>query len=161
MERELLLEKSIMVRMNETSISTDEKSIIGTKALATCVGVLLYSEENKRAIVSHVSNDIAGAVTTIMKLINVNKLDTSALKYAVIPGYYEEHYEVKDTLENFFSAHSLLFAPFSKEELNGSFQVDNSIKESHEFAFDAFTGQFVTDIYPFDLVKYAEETFEK
>ena len=36
-----------MANMNEAVISNEEKPIVGTQALATCFGLLLYDENNK------------------------------------------------------------------------------------------------------------------
>ena len=44
-EKEILTKKFILVDMADAQISTDDKPIIGTQALVTCVGVLLYNEE--------------------------------------------------------------------------------------------------------------------
>ena len=54
MNKEQLKQKMIIVEMNDADISTEEKPIIGTYALATCLGVLLYSEETRKAIVAHI-----------------------------------------------------------------------------------------------------------
>ena len=48
-EKELLTKKFILVDMNDAQISTEDRPIIGTQALATCIGVLLYNEEKKVA----------------------------------------------------------------------------------------------------------------
>ena len=47
----------INVGMNEIKITDNENTVIGTNALATCVGVILYSEKHKRAIVGHIANE--------------------------------------------------------------------------------------------------------
>lgn len=36
-----------LIGMNEAGITTEEKSIIGTQALATCFGILLYERKKK------------------------------------------------------------------------------------------------------------------
>ena len=59
-EKENLTKKFILVKMRDMQISTDEKPIIGTQSLATCVGVLIYSEESKKAIVAHIANERDG-----------------------------------------------------------------------------------------------------
>lgn len=54
-DKEALSKKFVLVGMNEIDISNDEKPIIGTQGLATCIGFILYNKEFKRAIVGHVS----------------------------------------------------------------------------------------------------------
>ena len=44
-ELEQNTKKFILVGMNDAKISTNDRPIIGTDALATCIGLLLYSEE--------------------------------------------------------------------------------------------------------------------
>lgn len=74
--------------MDDTKISTKEKPIIGTQALATCIGVLLYDEENKVAIVAHISSEPIPIIDKIFNLIMKNKLYNNKLKYKIIAGYY-------------------------------------------------------------------------
>lgn len=85
-----LIEKGTMITINNTDISTEDKSIIGTKSLATCVGILLYSEEKKKAIVSHVSRieetKLNVVFYQILELIAEHLTETN-LKYLLIEGY--------------------------------------------------------------------------
>lgn len=146
-ECELLTKKFIMVGMDEVAISTLEKPIIGTQALATCVAVLLYSEKNKRAIVAHVSNDLDNIFYQTLMLIDKNGLDNDVLKYKIIPGYYHNHYDIKSKLENMYATFSTMFVPFSEDEIPDN-AIQNNINDgssSCEFAFDSSTGKFVTD----------------
>ena len=145
--REILTKKFTMVGVNDARISTDEKPIVGTEALATCIGVLLYSEEKKIAIVAHVSSQPMETIDKIFNIIVKNKLYSVNFKYKIIPGYYEEHYEVEDILKKHLSH----FTPFEDNEIT---EKDIRISEeytSKEFAFDASTGKFVTDKVYFGL----------
>ena len=72
-EKELLTKKFILVDMDDAQISTEDRPIIGTQALATCIGVLLYSEEKKLAIVAHVSSEPIQTIDKIFKLITKYK----------------------------------------------------------------------------------------
>jgi len=146
-EKELLTKKLTLITMNDAQISTKDKPIIGTEALATCIGVLLYNEEKKLAIVAHIAPSSIEGIEKIFKIILDNKLHNENFKYLIIPGYYEEHYNTKELIEKHLSH----FTPFKKDEI-----PDNAIKinrdyESKEFAFNASTGNFVTDKVYFGL----------
>lgn len=146
-EKEILTEKFILVGMDDAKISTVDKPIIGTQALATCIGVLLYSEEKKVAIVAHVSAESIYAVDKIFRIIIDNKLTSTKFKYKIIPGYYKDHYGVIGKLEKYFSH----FIPFEESKMPND--AINTVEEftSREFAFDASTGKFVTDKVYFGL----------
>ena len=154
-EKELLTKKFINVDMNDAQISTIEKPIIGTDALATCRGVLLYSEEKKVAIVAHVSCDeyvVMDTINKIFKIIVDNKLYGVKFKYKIFPGYYpEDHYGITLILEKYFAD----FMPFGDEELLGNVINRDDATESCCFAFDASSGRFVTDKVFFGLDYYS------
>ncbi|MGM9881524.1 MAG: hypothetical protein ACI31S_01620 [Bacilli bacterium] len=142
--KELLTKRFIIVEMGDAKISTDEKPIIGVQALATCLGVLLYSEEKKLAIVAHVPPDEINALITIDKIFQLildHKLTSTTFKYKIIPGYYEEHYNIKSMLEKHFSH----FIPFNEDEIPDYAIQTNENYTSKEFAFDSSTGKFVTN----------------
>ena len=143
-EKELNTQKMILVRMEDAKISTTEKPIIGTQALATCIGVLLYNEEKKLAIVAHIPPNEFNALITIDKIFQIiikNKLASTTFKYIIIPGYYKENYKVKELIEKHFNH----FTPFDEKQIpNYAIQIDENTT-THEFAFDASTGEFVTN----------------
>lgn len=149
-ERELLARKFINVRMNDAQISTSERPIIGTDALSTCRGVLLYSEEKNVAIVAHVSCEeymVMDTIDKIFKIITDNKLYRVKFKYKIFPGYYpDDHYGITSKLEEYFKD----FIPFKDEELLGVVIVRDDAGESCCFAFDVDSGRFVTDKVYFD-----------
>ena len=119
----------IIAGINEAKISTLENSIIGTVGLATCVGILLYSEEHKKAIVAHVSNNCGECVNDTLKLIEESKLDSSPLKYIIIPGYYMTDMPVIQvkTIENITAP---INTPFIKPIINQEKRfIHISIKE--------------------------------
>ena len=131
----------IIAGINEAKVSTLENPIIGTVGLATCVGVLLYSEEYKKAIVAHVSNDCGECVNDTLKLIEESKLDSSLLKYIIIPGYYKNLYGIEKMLDSMYRSCPEYFAPLEVS-------LENVVGVSgctHQFAFDAYSGHFVTD----------------
>ena len=53
-EKEMLTEKFNIVASGYIDVSTSEKPIIGVEGLATCIGLLLYNKEHKKAIVAHI-----------------------------------------------------------------------------------------------------------
>ena len=140
-EKENLTKKFIMVRMNDAQITTEEMSIIGTEALATCVGVLLYSKEKKVAIVAHASVDPMIVIDKIFELIIKNRLNSVVFKYEIIPGYEKEHSGIEEALRRHFTH----FIPFNDNEISEGDIRTNEEYISREFAFDASTGEFVTD----------------
>lgn len=140
-DKESILNKFIYVDMNDAQITTEEKTIIGTDSLATCIGVLLYSEDKRRAIVAHVAPDKLEITTKIAQLLVENDLVELPIKYKIISGYYDEHYNTKERLEKSFNC----FIPFSEEEISDNAIIRNEKYTSCEFVFDASTGKFITE----------------
>lgn len=148
-------EKMILVNMNEVDISTDDKHIIGTYALATCVGVLLYSEEKNRAIVAHVASEWKYMVQRTIDLIFENGMENSIIKYKIIPGNYYNNYRIKENLEEVYASLYPMFVPFSEKEFpDNAVEIDEATS-SHQFAFDSLNGEFVSD-----KVLYGKEYFD-
>jgi len=164
-EKENLTKRLKLVTMDEVDISTDEKSIIGTQALSTCVGVLLYSEVKKRAIVAHFSAEWEPLVIPMLELIFENGLNDEdyKIKYKIIPGYYEEHYQVKSSLEKVCMSLYPTFIPFDENEIPSNAIEKDGELPAYRFAFDASTGKFVTDkvLYGMDYLKLCEDTQNK
>ena len=146
-EKELLTKKFILVDMNDAMISTEERTIIGTQALSTCIGLLLYNEEKKLAIVAHIVPDKVDAIDKIFAIIIKHKLWSTKFKYKIIPGYYPEHYNTSELIEK----HLTDFIPFDEDKIPANAIRKDGKSESCEFAFDASTGTFVTDKVYFGL----------
>lgn len=152
-EKELLTKKFIMVDMDDACISTDDMHIIGTQALATCTGVLIYSENVKKAIVAHISSDYMKTINRIFELVVENKLYRETLKYKIIRGTDREahdYYGIIDLLEKYFKD----YVPFSDDEISNGVVLDDNTY-SNQFAFDALTGKFVSDKVLFGTDYYA------
>lgn len=149
-EKELLTKKFILVGMNNAMISTEERTIIGTQALSTCIGVLLYNEEKKLAIVAHVVPAKIDAINKIFEIILNRKLWSTKFKYKIIPGYYPEHYNTIELIEK----HLTHLIPFDEDEIPANAIRRNEEFKSCEFAFDASTGTFVTDKVYFGIDYY-------
>lgn len=142
MTKEEMTKKFLLVDMEEALISNENMPIIGTQALATCLGVLIYSEKERKAIVAHFSTEW---YKTSRRLFNIlaDNIEVDDFKYVLIPGYYgmnlETAYNVKSLLEG---------SPFCFKKMNidlsHGVQVDENTC-SLEFAFDSLNGKFVTD----------------
>lgn len=142
-----------LVNMNEVGITTKENPIIGTYALATCFGILLYDEENKEAIVAHISTDIVSVILKIFDLIKVNK--KRVFKYAIIPGYYSQKsdpYDIKNKLIKLFEDAQTDNIKFEQIKNIPKDAIKKDLTTpSFEFAFDSRTGKFVSDETLFDV----------
>jgi len=152
-EKEKLTQKFIIVDMNDAQISTDEKTIIGTQALATCIGILLYNEELKKAIVAHATTTPEIAIDKIFKIIVENKLWHVPFKYKIILGSDIKpvmFYNTIDTIKKYFSH----FTPFDETQIPKEAIETDERTISHQFAFDASSGKFVTDKVLFGLEYY-------
>ncbi len=151
-----------IVGMNSADISTFEKPIIGTQALATCFGVLLYDENQKIGIVAHFTHDIEATIIKILKLIDFDK--EYKFKYIIFPGYYskdQDPYNTKLRLESFFNEFkmdNLQFIPFNNNDITANALLEGPF--SHQFAFDTRTGKFVTDkvLFGIDYIEAQEKT---
>ncbi len=134
------------VGMNEADISSEECSIIGTTALATCFGILLYDEENKIAIVGHATSTW---IPTVLKMLNLIDDEIHIFKYLVIPGYdskQRDFYNTKNKINRFFkifNTEKVSFVPYDKEY--EPYIVLDEKTMSYEFLFDAQTGKFVLE----------------
>lgn len=101
-----LKENFIYVNMDDIQITTNNKPIIGTCSLGPCMGFIMYSKENKKAIVGHISssqllddNSLEKLKLKISKIIIQNDLTNSSFDIMLIEGaqksiYYKEWYEL-------------------------------------------------------------------
>lgn len=135
----------MIVEMNEVGISSEEYPIIGTHALATCFGILLYEKTKKIAIVGHCTSDW---IPIILKMLNlIDNDDKYCFKYLVIPGFYSEQkdiYKTKlkiETFFNIFKTDKVTFQPFTEKYII-TFDEKTS---SYEFLFDSRIGKFVSE----------------
>lgn len=98
--KEQLTQKFILVNMNEIEISTEEKPIIGTEGLVSCIGFILYNKEHQKAIVGHMSADkimsdigLDEIRLDIFKKVYENKLNNTKFDLMLIEGAYKSEYE--------------------------------------------------------------------
>lgn len=132
-----------MIHMNEINISDSDFPIIGTEALGPCVAFLVYSEEKQRAIVAHIPDNTKDYFPILLDIISVYDMHKSPLRYTIIKGYYDNGYKIDEILEKEFKMYPNLFVPFKELPINAINIDENST--SHEFAFNALTGEFVTE----------------
>ena len=142
-----------LINMNEVGITTKDNPIIGTTALATCFGILLYDEENKEAIVAHVSTNFMPIIFKIFDLIKVDK--KRIFKYAIIPGYYSQKsdpYGIKNKLIKLFEDAQTDNIKFEQIKNIPKDAIKKDLTTpSFEFAFDANEGKFVSQEVCFEL----------
>lgn len=144
-----------MASMNEAVISTEDKPIVGTQALATCFGLLLYDENNKTALVAHLSTDWQSTLMKLLALIDYEKENN--FQYLIVPGFYSREndpYGIKRRLNAFFrefKTKNANFEPFDITKIPDNFVNYDDKTTSGEFAFDSQTGEFVTDKVKFGL----------
>lgn len=100
-EKEELTKKFIMVGMNEMEISTEEKPIIGTQALSSCISFILSNKRHKKAIVGHFSSEVLMSEENLkrmrlelLNLISENNLNNSKFNLKIIQGAYKSDYTV-------------------------------------------------------------------
>ncbi len=142
-----------LVGMNEAGITTEEKPIIGTQALATCFGVLLYERNKKVALVAHLSVNFIPTLINLLDLINFSQ--ENVFEFLIIPGYYsakEDHYNIyRQLLEIFKECNTpkFKFVPF-RQSLKNNIHFDKDTL-SYSFAFDSRTGKFVNEEVYFGL----------
>ena len=144
MTKEELLQKLTIVSMNHAGITALDKPIIGTHSLAPCLGILLYDEEKKIALVAHArSGNPMPALDELFTIIYKNRLSSTKFKYKIFDGYYKKEakfYHTKEIIEKHFKE----YIPFKEEEIPSAALLKNPNLEANEFYFDASTGKFVT-----------------
>lgn len=88
------MSKVINVNINDVECSNSENYIIGTSALATCVGFLAYDSKQKKAIVSHFSTNYElTLIETLNKMREENFITTEEYKMCIkIYNFFEEYY---------------------------------------------------------------------
>lgn len=180
-EKDELTKKFIMINMNEIGISNEEKPIIGTQGLSSCIGFILYNKEHKKAIVGHVSCDkimsnagLEDICLDIYGIVCENELLNSSFDLQIIEGAYRSQYEIYSheleiLKESYKTKYNLLEVLEENIKRIGFIKIDsvnmvnfpanafqivdeygNCIYNqgatlSKQFAYDASSGEFVTD----------------
>ena len=140
-----LKRKTQLAFMGEIVTSTKEKPIVGTTGLATCNGIIFYDRKNRKAWVGH--GPASSSHLTLMEMLTDIKDVTGDLEYSIIPGYDNLHN--KDLKES-ERLRMLLYAYCPKQIKlipmnNLTVRLDKRANPSYEFAFNAETGESVTN----------------
>ena len=144
------------VLMNQVKCVSGNNSLIGTKAIASCIGVLLYDKLNKKAIVGHFNSnmydgpEVEDANRIYNELCNAiidNNLSNDIV-YLVVPGLVGNVDRIKNVsieLEKYLAIYKKM------ENIEDDSIKINVETESLEFVFDPNYGVFATNIfYPND-----------
>lgn len=137
-----LTKKLILVGIDDAKISTNEFPIIGTQALATCFGILLYNEDLHIAITSHISSkDPKKVIDKIYNIILKNKLHRINFKCIIIEGPLEKNDETRKIIELNLKD----YIHIDKSSLpSDAIELDKEFG-SYQFAFDTTSNTFITN----------------
>lgn len=148
-----LKKKSTIAHMGEIVFSTPDKPIVGTVALATCNGIIFYDKKNKKAWVGH--GPASSSIYTLITMFEIIKREvTGELEYSIIPGWdniHDHNFKEVDEMIAFLRSNcpkSIRLIPIT----NLYIRQDNRANPSYEFAFNAETGESVTNDLFYDEV---------
>ena len=152
-----LITHSNIADMDQVVVSTSDKPIIGTQALDTCFGILLYDRKNKFGICGHADPyNTFGIIVEMLK--QIPESTEGIIEYTIVPGYramkqkkFEREDEIQDILRNYMSINPKIHFTSLKTPLNPS--MPNGLL-CYDFAFDTISGKDVTSIV---FKNYAEE----
>ena len=159
----LLLEsKSQIARMGEIVVSSKEKPIVGTTALATCFGIVFYDRQNKKAYVGHAGP--GSYMQMLHTMVSMLDSSTKQIEYSIIPGWDNyNHFGNKSSAVNLLDVdknpeYSMRVALKSISRINFiPLKLQLDIREGnadgnpyYEFAFDANTLTNVADYLFFE-----------
>lgn len=152
-----LITHSNIAGMDQVVVSTSDKPIIGTQALDTCFGILLYDRKNKFGICGHADPyNTFGIIVEMLK--QIPESTEGIIEYTIVPGYramkqkkFEREDEIQDILRNYMSINPKIHFTSLKTPLNPS--MPNGLL-CYDFAFDTISGRDVTSIV---FKNYAEE----
>ena len=152
-----LIAHSNIAGMDQVVVSTSDKPIIGTQALDTCFGILLYDRKNKFGICGHADpKNIFNIVIEMLK--QIPSTTEGDIEYIIISGYraIEQHNfkgieEIQDILRNYVAINPKIKFTSLKTPLNP--KMPNGLL-CYEFAFDTESGKDVTSIV---FINYTEE----
>ena len=139
----------INVKTNEVECVEGKYPVVGINSLGPCIGLLIYVEKYKIAIVAHISDTIMWETTiknNINFLLEQYKVKNDSLKYLIITGYYENK-NLLDEIRKYITEELPKAKNFNQEKI-----PKNAIKTvllnnglgAREFAFNASTGGFET-----------------
>ena len=156
-ESDELIAHSNIAGMDQVVVSTSDKPIIGTQALDTCFGILLYDRKNKFGICGHADpKNIFNIVIEMLK--QIPSTTEGDIEYTIISGYHaiEQHNfkgreEIDDILRNYSVINPKIKFSSLKASINP--KMPNGLL-CYDFAFDTKSGEDVTKIV---FKNYTEE----
>ena len=130
-----------IAKMGEIVVSSEDKRIIGTTALDTCIGIVLYDRKNKFGMVGHAYSSVKFDI--LYQMINlIPQNEELEIEYAIVPGYrnverkdYAEYEELLTALSR-ICPKNIKLVQFSTDL--GIDVCSNTY--TYEFAFDVYTG---------------------
>ncbi len=136
--------KANIADINEIVVSSLEKPVVGTIALATCYGIVFYDRKNKLAMVGHASP--SNLINILKEMMQYFTIDSEAtIEYVFVPGYVNDankDYQGLRILEDYLIKNTpsgIKLIPFNGIEL-----LTHEDIGSYDFAFDATDGKPVT-----------------
>lgn len=157
--KSILEQHASIAYMGEIVVSSKDKPIIGTTALDTCFGIVLYDRKNKKGIVGHAYS--SGKIAIIHSMIELlDKNEQQVIEYAIVSGY--RNIERKDfsgsiEIQNYLKMNcpqNIKLVPFQNLDV----QVCSNLL-AYEFAFDVNTGQNVTSYLFYNRIKSARKYY--
>lgn len=147
----------INVSMNQIKCVHGNHSLIGTKGIASCIGVLLYDRLNKKAIVGHfnsnkydgLESEDASYIFMELKDAILNNNLSNELVYLLVPGIVGNTARIKNValeLEKYLENYEKM------DCIEDSAIMMNVETESLEFVFDPNNNKFLTHkFFPNDV----------
>lgn len=156
--RSELITHAHIAGMDQVVTSDDVNYVIGTQALDTCYGILLYDRKNKYGIVGHADpSNIIGITIEMLKHLPQN--EEATIEYAIIPGYRateQKRFKEINEIIAILHTYSSIYPKTKFISLNSSLQptMPNALRLlCYDFAFDTRTGKDVSSIVFADTTK--------
>lgn len=126
-----------IANMNEYVLSSPDKPIIGTYALAACIGIIVKDNDGNYAI-AHISDNYEGMLLEMIKKLS----NTGPMQAMIIPGTYTRDEQIEELINFLRNKDYFLLYDFEikVQKLPG---FKNSAYESIEFGFDTRTEEFI------------------
>ena len=148
-ESDQLMACSNIAGMDQVVISTPDKPIIGTQALDTCFGILLYDRKNKFGICGHADpKNIFGIVVEMLK--QIPSTANGNIEYQIVSGYRaieENNLKGIDEIQDILRSYEIINPKIKFTSLKPSIapKMPKGLL-CYDFAFDTNSGNDVTDI---------------
>lgn len=158
--------------MDQIKVSDQENNIVGTSALATCVGFIAYSPKLKKALVVHFSPNADYLIPAVIEQLAANgfiteeefrkfqKINTTLVQFDM----YEFNKELIPMVVNREENKIVDRKPDDKIEImliDGYFKEDNKIKGHLETIFSNVSSIFKVNEYPIPKEEIVTEMFSQ